>query len=110
MIGKEILEKKPVTLLEVKDIIKKSASEDRELTYEQDLSQKYADKFTKVKKTDAKKMLKEMLDEGIPEEMAVKVIDILPDTEEKVELLKPRGVDVTPAMVKKALDVSKKYK
>jgi DNA-directed RNA polymerase subunit F len=68
-----------VSLAEVKDALKKREKESEELAYEQAQSLEHADKFSEVTPAKAKKLISEIRkNEKIPEETAVKIVDIMP--------------------------------
>jgi DNA-directed RNA polymerase subunit F len=84
MIGKKVLEDRPVTLSEVKDILH-SRKEDGELTYEQKITYDYARKFGKSKKIN--EALESLIAEGVDDKMAIKVINAMPKTADQVKLI-----------------------
>jgi DNA-directed RNA polymerase subunit F len=95
MIGKKLLASKPITLAEVKDYLK-DRSEQSELTYEQNLTNEYVKKFAKLAKTKAAKLLEELKAiEGMNEELAVKVVDLMPQSLDILRLVVPKGVKVS---------------
>lgn len=110
MIGEKLLEKRPVSLAEVKELISER-KKDKDLSYEQDLTAKYAKRFAKVSLAQAKKLesdLKEI--EGLNEELVVKIIDILPEKKEKLFLLMPKEVVLGEASLLKIVELCKKHR
>lgn len=94
MIGKKLLASKPITLAEVKEYLKER-SEQGELTYEQNLTNEYVKKYAKLPKTKAAKLLEELnAVEGMNEELAVKIVDLMPQTLDVLRLLISKGVKV----------------
>lgn len=94
MIGKKLLASKPITLSEVRDYLK-DRSEQSELTYEQNLTNEYVKKYAKLAKTKAAKLLEELnAIEGMNEELAVKVVDLMPQSLDILRLIIPKGVKV----------------
>lgn len=77
MIGKGKSETRIATLPEVREILEERKKEG-ETGYEQQLTDEYAKKFTKVSEADAKKMMKELTELGLGEKSAAKVIEIMP--------------------------------
>lgn len=76
---------KPVTISEVKEILKKRG-EEGELGYEQKETLEYVDKFAKDTKKDANSKVHELMkDEKITIETAVKIVDLKPS---KIETLR----------------------
>ncbi len=78
-------ESKPVSLAEVKNILKKVSKEREELIYEQRIALEHAQLFAKLSVKQTKDMIKELsaLD-FIDETQAYKVADLLPVTEDDV--------------------------
>ncbi len=76
---------KPVSLAEVKNILKKVSKEREELIYEQRIALEHAQLFAKLSVKQTKDMIKELsaLD-FIDESQAYKVADLLPVTEDDV--------------------------
>jgi len=91
MIGKKLLATKPIPLVDVKDYLKER-SEQGELTYEQNLTSDYVKKYAKIAKTKAAKLLEELRQiEGMNDELAVKIIDILPQNMDVLRLIVQKG-------------------
>lgn len=110
MIGKKLISIKPIALSEVKDIIKER-SEVGELTYEQNLSNEYSKKFSKLPKAKAEKLLQEIKEAlEMPEDFAVKIVDVLPDEIEKLRLLAPKGFKLPEDKMQKIIELVKKAK
>ncbi len=102
MIGKELMGKRPVTIPEVYELLK----DIKEPTYEQKATREYAEK---VKKTDGKKAreLVEKLKEIVPEELAVKIVNIMPKDSIDVHVLLSKEEGVTPDLYEKILEILK---
>jgi DNA-directed RNA polymerase subunit F len=110
MIGEKILEKKPVSLVEVKQLLSERKKA-KDLSYEQDITFKYAKKFSKLSLAQAEKLKSELASiQGLNAETAVKIVDILPEKKEILQLLIPKDVVVDEAGLKAILDLCKKYK
>ena len=109
MIGDKILERKVLTLTEAKDILAER-KKDKELTYEQDMTLKYAKTFSKLTPKKAEKLLSELMKlEGMTEELAVKVADILPTEKEVFRLLLPKDTELSDETIAQAMELAKKY-
>ena len=94
MIGKKLLASKPVTLSEVKEYLKER-SEQGELTYEQNLTNEYVKKYAKLAKTKAAKLLEELKAiDGMSEELAVKMVDLMPQGIDVLRLLVGKGAKI----------------
>lgn len=107
----EYLEDKPIPLAEVKQILKKVSKERKELIYEQRIALEHAQKFAKlpVKKTnDLIKELKEL--DNIEYHHAVKIADLLPQTEDDVKtIFAKERITLGENVTKKILDIVKKH-
>ena len=76
---------KPVSLAEVKNILKKVSKEREELIYEQRIALEHAQLFAKLSVKQTKDMIKELsVLDFIDESQAYKVADLLPVTEDDV--------------------------
>ena len=87
----EISTKEPdkiVTLAEVKNILKKISKERKELLYEQKIALEHAEKFVKLSAKQTKDLITELIKLDHVEEIhAVKIADILPNTEDDVKAI-----------------------
>jgi len=87
MIGKCILNQKPLPLAEVKELISKKKKEG-ELSYEQNLTLEYCKKFSKLSLKDTAKLIEELVQlEKLNKEHAIALTDIMPKTNEEVKLI-----------------------
>jgi len=104
-------EVKPVSLSEVKGILKKVSKDREELLYEQRIALEHAQKFVKlpVKKTDD--MIKELKGLDFLRQIHVyKIADLLPSTEDDVKtILAKERVTAGEKEIKKILDIVAKY-
>ncbi len=109
MIGKEILQHKPVPLTDVAAILEKR-EEEEELGFEQKNALEYARKFSHVSPEKAKELMAKLTElPFVSEAMAVKLIDILPKTEELIRLIFAQEKrDLTDGEVKEVLDIISK--
>ena len=83
MIGKEVEESRPVTLLEALDILEER-KKGEDFGYEQQVTYEYGEvlkKSVKMSKDKAVKMKKELEGLGLGEKTAVKIVDIMPINE-----------------------------
>ncbi len=93
MIGERIIDKKPVNLTEVKQLLAGKKKE-KDLSYEQDITLKYAKKFSKLSLSQAKKLESELKQlEGLLPAMIVKIVDILPEKKERARPANIRQTD-----------------
>jgi len=87
MIGRKILEEKPVTMAEVLEVLKEKSSEN--MIYEQKLALDHLQKFVKLKPGEVRKLVEEILalNEKFRPAHAVKVADLLPVDEADVKAI-----------------------
>ncbi|MCX6798835.1 MAG: RNA polymerase Rpb4 family protein [Candidatus Diapherotrites archaeon] len=110
MIGSKLLSQKPVDLNEVKELLAERKKE-KDLSYEQDLTATYVKRFSKLSPSQSEKIRKDLAEvEGLSPEIIVKIIDILPERKEVVEMLFPKDQPVDAAKAQKILDIAKKYR
>ncbi len=109
MIGEKILEKKVVTLVEVKDLLKENKKM-KDLNYEQEAAYNYAKTFSKLTRTKADKLLKDLKAiDGVSEEFAVKIVDIMPMEKEILKILIPKESEFKEDTLDTILETVKKY-
>ena len=109
MIGEQLIERKFLNLVEVKDLLAKRKKE-KELTYEQDMALKYSKQFAKLTPAMAHKAMKELMElEGMADETAIKVVDILPTEMPLLKMLVPKEAKISEGSLAKALEISQKY-
>lgn len=110
MIGERFINQKPVNLAEVKQLLADRKKE-KDLTYEQDITLKFAKKFSKLSLVNAKKLQVELEKiEGLDPETVTKIIDILPDKKEKLQLLIVKETVLNEVDLQKILFLCKKYR
>ena len=102
---------KPVSISEVKHILKKVEKERDELLYEQKIALEHAQKFAKlsIKKTD--ELVKELKKFEFLDEINVyKIADLLPQTEEDIKtIFAKERITFGDGEVKKILELIRKY-
>ena len=106
MLGKKVIQEKPLTLAEVRLILKKREDEGK-LNYEQKVTQDYVKVFGKTDFTKIKKALKKLEELQVPKEQAVKIINIQPTTEEEIAVIFDRVKYDFAANNKKLLSIAK---
>ena len=110
MIGKELIEKKPITLREVRDLLKEVKSKNAELSYEQTTTLEYATKFAKLTKAKEEKLIKELKEiPEIEEEFIIKVVDIMPDEFEILKAIAYKNSKLKEDQLKKVFEIVQKY-
>ena len=101
MIGKKVIDTKPITISEAKEILMKKVEEKvdenneidgHQFTYEQNLTIDYVNKFALLDADDAKE-LRTKLEEYLTPVQAVKVVDLMPEDLDDLRLIfaKERG-------------------
>jgi DNA-directed RNA polymerase subunit F len=86
MIGKEIIQERPVTLAEAFHILSKRAKEG-ELGYEQKQDYDYGQKFCSLKPEKARELVEKLVSLGLTPYQAVMLVDIMPERKEELDLL-----------------------
>ena len=108
MIGKKIVSTQCIPVFEVKEMLK-VRSEEGELTYEQNLASEYAKKTTKTTKSKGQKLLADLKEiASIDEAFAVKIVDLMPETLDKLKLIVPKTFKGADADLESALEAVKK--
>jgi DNA-directed RNA polymerase subunit F len=105
----KIIEMKPVSLYEVKDTLKERKSE-KELTYEQDVTLKFVEKFAKTTEKQTTDLLKGLDEiEFLKEDADLKyqIAAALPTKLEQVRLFVPKDVEATDEDLTKILELTK---
>lgn len=110
----QALSEKFLTLSEASDLLKKRAKEQKggaPLSYEQQNSLEYCDKFGTLSEKDVKAMRKELQETGINEKQIVKLIDLLPAKEDELKTVLMGGGELPAAdKLKEILKICKSYK
>lgn len=110
MIGKELLGKKPISLAHVKDLLSGRDYSTKESTYEQTQTLEYATKFAKLSKDKAESLYNNLLNlENMTEELAVKIVDFLPEDLESIKMLLSKQGSVPDSVLSEALELAKKH-
>ena len=111
MIGKKLIDEKPLPLSKVKTIIEKRKKEG-ELSYEQNLTLEYVKKFSKLKPEKSSALIKELeAIEKINEKAAIALTDFMPKNMDELRLFfsKERYV-LSDEESNKILEVLNKYR
>lgn len=102
---------KPVSLSEVKNILKKISKEREELLYEQKIALEHAQAFAKLSVKKTQDMIKELTKlEFLQEAHAYKIADIVPKTVDDVKtIFAKERLSLGENEIKKILDIVTKY-
>ncbi|HIK01712.1 TPA: DNA-directed RNA polymerase subunit F [archaeon] len=111
MIGKRVLSQEPVTLAEVKELTE-ARQKEGELTYEQTLTMDYCNKFAKLDKKKAEKLITEVEGlEKLSRRHAISLSDLLPSNADEIKLLFSKEHFVlSDEEISKLLDIVGKYR
>ncbi|HOZ35502.1 MAG TPA: hypothetical protein PLK55_00770 [archaeon] len=97
-----------LSLAEVKKILTEKGK-DKELNYEQKLALEHAKQFAKLTPLKAEKLKKELMEMELPNEVATKIVDILPNAIE-LDLIAEKNKTITDDNKEKILTLVNKYK
>jgi len=111
LIGKGVSNERPMTLAEVLEILEKQKKMG-ELEYGQRLTYDYAQKFAKLDVKKARELMEELLKLGnIREHQAVMLVDLMPETEEDIQLIFAKErTRLGEEDIKKLLELIGKYR
>jgi len=109
MMDEKVLSSKPIPLVKVKEMLKE-LSKEGELTYEQSLTLKYADKFSKLSISKTEKLIEELKKtDGLTEELAIKIVDLLPQNEEVLGLIIGKNTKISDEDLQKIIKLVTSY-
>jgi len=102
---------RPVSISEVKNILRKISKDRDELIYEQKIALEHANKFAKLSVKKAEGLISELKKlEFIQEKHAYKIADLLPKTEEDIKtIFAKERLSLGESEIKKILEIVKKY-
>jgi DNA-directed RNA polymerase subunit F len=106
-----VLESKPISLVNVKEILKERKAE-AELNYEQELTLKYVEKFAKMTKKQADDLITALNEISFLKDQTELIFQLaytLPTTIDQVKLFVPKDVEATDEELKKVLELTKKF-
>ena len=107
----EDIEPEPVTLTEVKNILKKIEKERKELLYEQKIALEHANKFAKLPEKKIKGLITDLKSlDFIQDVHAYKIADLLPVTEDDIKtIFAKERITLKENDIKRVLDIVGKY-
>lgn len=119
MIGKKVIDTKPITISEAKEILMKKVEEKaddnnevdgHQFTYEQNLTIDYVSKFALLSADDARELVSK-LEDYLSTDQAVKVVDLMPEDLDDLRLIfaKERGTFETETL-QSILDLLDQYR
>lgn len=109
MIGKEVIESKPIPAIKVRAILEKHR-ENHELTYEQNITTDYVAKFDHYSIEDSEKIIEELEAMDIKTKYAVRIVDLMPQDLADLRLIFAKeNVPIKKEGMEKILEVLEKY-
>ncbi|MBU5575268.1 MAG: RNA polymerase Rpb4 family protein [Candidatus Aenigmatarchaeota archaeon] len=107
----KIIEAKPITMGEAKEIMTKVEKNKKELTYEQKLALEHLKKFTKLNEAESIKLLEEINSFiRLSPEIAIQIVNILPKSPDELRLITSReSFILKEEEITKILEIIKKY-
>ena len=101
----------PVSISEVKSILKKIEKERKELLYEQKIAYEHANKFAKLPVKDIISITSELKNlEFLKDNQVYKIADILPLNEDDVKtIFAKERINLNEKEIKQIIDIIKKY-
>ena len=102
MIGKEVLGKRPLTVPEVGELLSSVQGEE---TYEQKVTREYVQKVAKSDAKTAREKVKALVEAGLPEELAIKIVNIWPKDKTDVHVLLAKEEGVSADLYDKILEI-----
>jgi len=82
----KIIRSRPLTIPEAGELLEERKKE-MELEYEQTLAAEHAEKFSHSKPSDASKLVKEFVENGLDQDTAVKIVDVSPKHQETLRAI-----------------------
>lgn len=107
---RKILEQEPVTLSEVKSILKSEKKKGDSVGYVQTRAISHADKFAKIPKDSAAKLMGELQALDLPKDKATEITNILPETIEELRVLFAKEKSVETEKLQQILDAVAKHR
>jgi len=101
----------PISLAEVKNILKKVEKDRKELLYEQKIALEHANKFSKLNVKKTNELIKELSKiESLSKFIVYKIADILPKTEDDIKtIFAKERINLGENEIKKIIDTVNKY-
>ncbi|MGC8629286.1 MAG: RNA polymerase Rpb4 family protein [Candidatus Micrarchaeia archaeon] len=106
----EVGKKEPVTMAEAYEILEERKKKG-EFGYEQNLAYEYVSKFKKLSAKEAKEMKTELIDAGLNEATATKIVDIMPvnvDQLKQVLIMEKRPIE--DAQINEIMQIIEKHR
>ncbi|MFP4118932.1 MAG: hypothetical protein ACLFTH_02650 [Candidatus Woesearchaeota archaeon] len=108
-----IIDKRPMSIAEVKDVIKKVHERDGELSFRAGKTEEYVNDTAALSKTKSKELVKKIQGLEIPrlkDHQILKIVDLMPQSQEQLKvLLSGFNITVSKDNLKKIMDVVEDY-
>jgi len=110
MIVKEVIEQEPLTMGEVKDLLKDMVKGKEEPEYVQKKTLEHAQQFARLKAKESKELQKELMEAGQDIERATEIVNLMPTEVEDIRLIFNKDkIPPETEDLKKLLDIVGKY-
>lgn len=108
-----IIDRQPMSIAEVKDVIKKVHERDGELSFRAGKTEDYVNAVAVLSKTKSKELIKKINELEVPrlkDHQILKIVDLLPRSESELKLLLSGfNITVSKENIKKIVDVVDDY-
>ncbi|MCX6800727.1 MAG: hypothetical protein NTZ73_00895 [Candidatus Diapherotrites archaeon] len=107
----KVVSMKPVSLFEVKQVLKERGTE-KELTYEQDQTSKFIEKFAKLTEKQTEDLISELKKIGPLKEnefLVYEILNVIPTRIEQLKLIIPKNVTMTDDEMKAVISLTEKF-
>lgn len=107
----KIISMKPVSLYEVKEILKERKT-NKELNYEQEQTYKYVEKFAKLTEKQTSDLLSALGEISFLKEnelLRFSIANVIPTRIEQLQLMLPKGISPSEEELKQVIELTKKY-
>lgn len=111
MSGNKIVSMKPVSLGKVKEILVERKGE-KELSYEQEITMKYVDKFSKLTEKQTETLIKSLKEIEFlkdKEELLYQFVNALPTKVEQARLFLTKDIEATDEELKQVVELTQKF-
>jgi DNA-directed RNA polymerase subunit F len=107
----KLIEMKPTTLFEVKEVLKARKGE-KELNYEQEQTFKYVEKFAKLTEKQTNDLLDDLKKIDFLKDLELlrfEIANTVPTRVEQLQLMLPKGVAPSEEELKSVIELTKKF-
>lgn len=107
----KVISMEPVSMYEVRDVLKGRKAE-KELTYEQDLTMKYVEKFAKLTEKQTTDLIKALGEIGFlkeNKELLFQIAQVLPTRIEELQLIIPKSVEASDEDMAAVVELTQKF-